>query len=45
MLLPQQIESNVPHRNHIFGSMVLPDAAAIFIESDLSPQSKALKVS
>jgi hypothetical protein len=35
MLLPQQIESNVPHRNHIFGSMVLPDAAAIFIECDI----------
>ena len=37
MLLPQKIESNVPHRNHIFGSMVLPDAAAIFNEL---PRSK-----
>ena len=35
VFLPQQIESNVPHRNHIFGSMVLPDAAAVFIECDV----------
>jgi hypothetical protein len=36
MLLPQQIESDVPHSNHICGSMVLPDAAALFIEGDIS---------
>ena len=33
-LLTQQIERNVPHSRHIFGSMVLPDAAAVFIESN-----------
>src|SRR5262249_49167262 len=35
MLLPQQIEGNVSHRRHICGGMVLPDAAAIFIERDI----------
>jgi hypothetical protein len=35
MLLTQQIKRNVSHRNHIFRGMVLPDAAAIFIERDI----------
>jgi len=34
-LLPQQIERNVPHRNPMFGRLVLPDAAALFMEDDL----------
>jgi len=35
MLLPQKIESNVSHRSHIFGGIVLPDAATVFIERDI----------
>jgi hypothetical protein len=35
VLLPQQIQSNLPYRSHIFGGVVLPDAAAIFIERDI----------
>ena len=35
MLLTQQIERNVPYRSHIFGGMLLPDAAAVFIERDI----------
>jgi len=35
VLLTQQIERNVPRSSHIFGSMVLPDAAAVFIEGDV----------
>ena len=35
MLLPQQIESNVTRSSHIFGSMLLPDTAAVFIECDV----------
>ena len=35
MLLPQQIERNVPYRYHIFGSILFPDAAAIFVECDV----------
>ena len=35
VLLPQQIERDVPHRRHIFRGMVLPDATAVFIECDI----------
>src|SRR5919204_5972485 len=35
MLLTQQIERDVPHRYHIFGSILLPDTAAVFIERDV----------
>ena len=35
MLLSQQIKSHVPHRNHIFGSLCLSDAAAVFIARDV----------
>jgi len=36
MLLPQQIECNVPHRSYICRGMVLPNAAAIFVEGHIS---------
>src|SRR5919108_4343760 len=35
VLLTQQIESNVTRSSHIFGSMLLPDTAAVFIECDV----------
>jgi hypothetical protein len=35
MLLPQQIECNVPHRSYICRGMVLPNAAAIFVEGHI----------
>jgi hypothetical protein len=35
VLLTQQIERNVPRSRHIFGGMVLPDAATVFIERDV----------
>ena len=35
MLLPQKIERNVSHRSHIFGGIVLPDAATVFIKRDI----------
>jgi len=36
MLLPQQIECNVPHRSDICRGMVLPNAAAIVVEGHIS---------
>ena len=35
-LLPQQIERNVSHRSYICRGMILPNAAAIFIEGHIS---------
>ena len=35
MCLPQQIQGDVPQRHHIFGGMVRPDTAAVFIERDV----------
>ena len=35
MRLSQSIESIVPHRSHIVGSICLSDAAAVFIASDV----------
>jgi hypothetical protein len=36
MLLSQEIESHVPHRSHIVGSIFLPDAAAVGLARDVS---------
>ena len=35
VLLAQPIARNVPRRSPIFGSMVLPDAAAVFVACDV----------
>jgi hypothetical protein len=32
VFVPQQIKGDVPQRHHIFWGMLLPDAAAVFIE-------------
>src|ERR671924_2174029 len=42
MLLAEKIESDVPHSNDIFGGMVLPDAAAVFIECDVQRPMKLI---
>jgi len=43
--LTQQIESDVPHRHHIFGGMLLPDAAAVFIARDVQrPMERMLTI-
>src|SRR5262249_51053152 len=45
VLLTQQIERHVPYRSHIVGSMVLPDAAAVFIACDVQrPMERMLNV-
>ena len=36
MLLPEQIERNVPHRSYVCRGMVLPNAAAIFVAGRIS---------